>query len=345
MKLLSIFGGFPVVFLPRGLSGSPHLSQFFSCGTSTICSHTAMEASFLISHLCHFNCLELFQGLLYPFPRQLNSYPGPTLHAALLHLHSGHSLPTTKLQLQSPPRFLQAFAPAPGNSAYLICCCCCSVTKSCPILQPHGDCSTPGLPLSLFLGVCSNSCPLSQWYHLSISSSVIPFSSCSQSFPASMSFQMRQFFTSGGHSIGASNSASVLQMNTQGWFPLGWTGWISLQSKGLSGVFSNSSKVSILWHSAFIKVQLSHLYMTTGKTIALTTWTFVSKVVSLLFNMLSRFIIACCSSHKSAEVSAMMSLPWPPICSSHPSYMMLFKPYINLLLFLLSISSPLQASH
>ena len=138
MKLLSIFGGFPVVFLPRGLSGSPHLSQFFSCGTSTICSHTAMEASFLISHLCHFNCLELFQGLLYPFPRQLNSYPGPTLHAALLHLHSGHSLPTTKLQLQSPPRFLQAFAPAPGNSAYLICCCCCSVTKSCPILQPHG---------------------------------------------------------------------------------------------------------------------------------------------------------------------------------------------------------------
>ena len=158
-------------------------------------------------------------------------------------------------------------------------------------------------------------------------------------------FSKSQFFASGIQSIGVSASASLFPMDIQDWFPLGWTGWNSLQSKGLSRVFSNSSKASILWHSAFIKVQLSHLYMTTGKTIALTIWTFVSKVVSLLFNLLSRFIIACCSSHKSAEVSAMMSLPWPPICSSHPSYMMLFKPYINLLLFLLSISSPLQASH
>ena len=87
--------------------------------------------------------------------------------------------------------------------------------------------------------VYSNSCPLSRWCHPTISSSVIPFSSCPQSFPASGSFQMSQFFASGGQSIGVSASASVLPMNAQDWFPLGWTGWISLQSKGLSRVFSN----------------------------------------------------------------------------------------------------------
>ena len=78
-----------------------------------------------------------------------------------------------------------------------------------------------------------NSCPLSLWHHPTISSSVIPFSSCPQSFPASGSFQMSQFFTSGGQSIGVSASTSVLPMNTQEWSPLGWPGWISLQSKGL----------------------------------------------------------------------------------------------------------------
>ena len=90
-------------------------------------------------------------------------------------------------------------------------------------------------------GACSNSCPSSQWCHLTISSSVNPFSSCPQSFPASRSFQMSQFFESGGQSIGASTSASVFLMNIQDWFPLGWTGWISLQSKGLSRVFSNTT--------------------------------------------------------------------------------------------------------
>ena len=86
---------------------------------------------------------------------------------------------------------------------------------------------------------CSNSCPLSQWCHPTISSSVFPFSSCLQSFPASGSFPMSQFFASGGQSIGVSVSASVLPMNIQDWPPLGWTGWISLQYKGLSRVFSN----------------------------------------------------------------------------------------------------------
>ena len=82
-------------------------------------------------------------------------------------------------------------------------------------------------------GVYPNSCPLSWWHHPTISSSVVPFSSCPQSFPASGSFQMSQYFTSGGQSIGVSASTSVLPMNTQDWSPLGWPGWISLQSKGL----------------------------------------------------------------------------------------------------------------
>ena len=94
-------------------------------------------------------------------------------------------------------------------------------------------------------GIYSNSCPLSQWCHPAISSSVVPFSSCLQSFPASRSFPMSQLFKSGGQSIGVSASASVLLMNTQDWSHLGWTGWISLQSKGLSRVFSNTTVQSI----------------------------------------------------------------------------------------------------
>ena len=90
-------------------------------------------------------------------------------------------------------------------------------------------------------GVYSNSCPLSRWCHPTISSSVVPFFSHLQSFPASRSFPVSQFFTSGGQSFGVSASASVLPMNIQDWSPLGWTGWISLQSKGLSRVFSNNT--------------------------------------------------------------------------------------------------------
>ena len=90
-------------------------------------------------------------------------------------------------------------------------------------------------------GACSNSCPSSRWCHPTISSSVIPFSSYLQSFPASGSFPVSQFFTSSGQSIGTSASASIAPMNIQDLFPLGWTGWISLQSKGLSRVFSNTT--------------------------------------------------------------------------------------------------------
>ena len=117
--------------------------------------------------------------------------------------------------------------------------------------------------------VYPNSCPLNQWCHLTMSSSVVPFSSCLQSFPTSGHFQMSQLFESGRQKIGVSASTSVPTMNSQDWSPLGWTGWISLKSKGLSRVFFSTT---ILWHSAFFTVQLSHPYMTTGKTIALTRW-------------------------------------------------------------------------
>ena len=109
-------------------------------------------------------------------------------------------------------------------------------------LQPHGLQHT-GLPCpSPTPRACSNSCPSSQWCHPTISSSVVPFSSCLQSFPASGSFPLILFFTSGGQSIGASASASVVPMNIQDWFPLGWTGLIPLLSKGLTRVFNTTVK-------------------------------------------------------------------------------------------------------
>ena len=120
-----------------------------------------------------------------------------------------------------------------------------SVQFSCSVmsdsLRPHeSQHATPPCP-SPTPGVYSNSCPSSRWCHTTILSSVIPFFSCPQSLPASGSFPMSPLFAWGGQSIGVSASASVLPMNTQGWCPLGWTGWISLQSKGLSRVFSNTT--------------------------------------------------------------------------------------------------------
>ena len=145
-----------------------------------------------------------------------------------------------------------------------------SVIQSCLTLQPH-RLQHARLPCpSLSPEVCSKSCPLSPWCHPTISSFVTPFSSCLPSFPASESFPVSQLFM-WGQSTGA--SASVLPVNIQGWFPFGWTGFICLLSKGLS---------------VFL-VQFSHPYMTTGKSVALTIWTFVGKVMSLVFNMLSTF--------------------------------------------------------
>ena len=121
----------------------------------------------------------------------------------------------------------------------------CSVQSSHSVVsdswQPHGlQNARPPCP-SPTHGVYPNSCPLSQWCHPTISTSIVPFSSRLQSFPASGSFQMSQFFSAGGQSIGISASTTVLPTNTQDWSPLQWTGWISLQSKGLSRVFSNTT--------------------------------------------------------------------------------------------------------
>ena len=155
----------------------------------------------------------------------------------------------------------------------------------------------------------SNSCPLSWWCHPTISSSVIPFSSHRQSFPASVSSPMSQLFTWGGQSTGVSALASFLPNNTQDWSPLEWTGWMPLQSKGLSKSLlqHHSSKASILLRSAFFTVQLSYPYMTTGKTIALTRWTFVGKVTSLLLNMLSRLVTTLLPRSKRLLISWLQS--------------------------------------
>ena len=176
-------------------------------------------------------------------------------------------------------------------------------------LRPHGlqharpPCSSP-TPR-----VYSNSCPSSRWSHPAISSSVVPFSSSSKSLTASGSFTMSQLFAWGGQSIGVSASTAVLPMNTQDWSPLGWTGWIFLQSQGTlkSLLQHHSSKASILQCSAFFIVQLSHPYMTTGKTIVLTRWTFVDKVISLLFNMLSRLVITFLPRSKRLLISWLQS--------------------------------------
>ena len=138
-----------------------------------------------------------------------------------------------------------------------------SVQFSCSVvfdsLRPHElqharpPCPTPR--------VHSDSCPLSQWCHPTISCPVVPFSSCPQSLPASGCFPMSQLFTWGGQSIGVSVSASVLPMNTQDWYPLGWTGWITLQSKGLSRVFSNTTVQKHQFFSAQLSSQSnSHIH-------------------------------------------------------------------------------------
>ena len=118
---------------------------------------------------------------------------------------------------------------------------------------------------------------------------------------------MSQSFTSGSQCTGVLASASVLPMNIQNRFPLGWTGWISLQSRGLLSLFQHSSKASVFQCSAFFMVQLSHPYVPTGKTIALTVRTFVNKVISLLFNMLSRLVIAFLPRSKHLLISWLQS--------------------------------------
>ena len=134
-------------------------------------------------------------------------------------------------------------------------------------LQPHEPQQARHPCPSPTPGVHPNPCPSSRWCHPTISSSVVPFSSCPQSFPASDSFPMNQLFVSGGQSIGVSVSISVLPMNTQDWSPLGWTGWIYLQSKGLSRVFSNTTIQKHQFFSAQLSSQSnSHIHTWPLKT-------------------------------------------------------------------------------
>ena len=182
---------------------------------------------------------------------------------------------------------------------------CCSVAQSCPTLWPHGLQCAKLLHPSPSAGVCANLCTLSQWCHPAISPSVVPFFSCFQSFPASGSLQMSWLFTSGGLRTGASTSASLLIKQ----FPLGSTGLISLLSKGLSRVFSKTT----VWKHYFFGAQpflLSSSHICTWlleKIIALTIQTFVGKVMSLLFNMLSRLVIAFLPRSKCLLISWLQS--------------------------------------
>ena len=157
-------------------------------------------------------------------------------------------------------------------------------------------------------GVYPNTCPLSRWCHPTISSSVFPFSSCPQSFPASGSFQMSQLFASGGQSIGVSASTSVLPINTQKLisFRMDWLDLLAVQGTLKSLLQHHTSKASILQCSAFF-ISNSHPYMTTGKTIASTRRTFVDKVMSLLFNMLSRLVITFLQRSKRILISWLQS--------------------------------------
>ena len=160
-------------------------------------------------------------------------------------------------------------------------------------LRPHeSQHARPPCP-SPTPGIYSNSCPSSRWCHPTISSSVVPFSSCPQFFPASGSFQMNQLFAWGGQTIGVSASASVLPMNTQDWSPLGWTGWISLQSKGLSRVFSNTTVQEHQFFGTQLSSQAnSHIYTwPVEKPYPWPDRPLLAKLMSLLFNMLSRLVI------------------------------------------------------
>ena len=187
-------------------------------------------------------------------------------------------------------------------------CCFCSVAQSCSALCDPMDCSMPGFPVLHYLLELAQTRPLSRWCHPIISSSVVPFSSLLQSFPASGSFPMSWPFASGGQSTGASALVSVLPTYIQGWFSLGLPGLIFLLSKGLSKVFSSTT----VWKYQFFSMQPSlwsnSPIHTTGKTIALTLQTFVGKVMSLLFNVLSRFVIAFLLRSKRLLISWLSSL-------------------------------------
>ena len=232
-------------------------------------------------------------------------------------------------KLLSP--FVAPSLPLPHPLCPQVCSLCLhlhSVQFSCSVvsdsLWPHGLQHTrppcpPPTPRA-----CSNSCPLSQWCHPTISSSVVPFSSWPHSFPASGAFQMSQLFASGGQywsfsfNISPSNEYSGLIS-----FRMDWLDLLAVQGTLKSLLQHHNSKASVLWHSVFFIVQLSHPYMTTGKTIALTIRTFVAKVTSLLFNMLSTMVITFLPKSKCLLIS------WLP----SPSAVILEPPKISSVTF------------
>ena len=166
--------------------------------------------------------------------------------------------------------------------------------------------------------VYSNSCPLSWWCQPAISCSVVPFSSCLQSFPAWGYFPVSQFFPLGGQNIGVSASASVLPMHIQNWFPLGWTDWISLQFKGLSRVFSITTVQKHQFFGAELSLYSnSHIHTWLLEKTALTIQTFVGKVMALLFNMLSRLVITFLPRSKRLLMSWLQS-PYAVILAPPP---------------------------
>ena len=193
---------------------------------------------------------------------------------------------------------------------------CCSVTKLCPTLWPHGlqharlPCPSPSP------GVSSNSCLLSWWCYPTISSSVVPFSSCLQSFPASGSFPMSWLFIPGGQSIGASSHIHPSdEYSGLISFRIDSFDFLAVQGTLKSLLQHHNYKVSILQCSVFFLVQLSYPYMTTGKHIALTIWPLVSKVISLLFNTLFRFVIVFLPRSKCLLISWLQSpstMIWEP---------------------------------
>ena len=193
----------------------------------------------------------------------------------------------------------------------MLCLYCCSVASLCLTLCNSMDCSTPDFPVlhDLLEFGQTHVCWVDDAIQPSHLLSPAPFSSCLQHFPVPRSFPMSRLFASGSQSTRASASAIVLPVSIQSWFPLGLTGLISLLSKRLLSLLSlHNSKASVFQHSALYMIQLSHLYTTNGKTIALTRWTFVSKVISLLFNTLSRFIIAFLSKSKHLHFMAAVTV-------------------------------------
>ena len=253
--------------------------------------HQWIELEFLFWHLSVMALdIELWISVFYSPLFRLGNYPTPSSCIVEDRSHAAYKAVAQWPKcchcwsVQNPcfPRYSVASVFIPGCifSFLWLCCCCCSVISDS--LRPRGlqhtrlPCPSPSP------GACSNSRPLSPWCHLTILSSVTPFSSCLPSFSASGSFPVSWLFTSGGKNTGASASASVLPINIQDWFPLGLTGLISLLSKGFSRVFSNTivqkhqffGTQPFLWSNPHIHTWLLK------KTRALTMWTFFGKVTS-----------------------------------------------------------------